>query len=791
MKNLYRLPTVCLACAVLFFCTSLVNAQQTAPHINYIFPAGAQQGKTLEITVGGLNLIGADGVYIDGEGLTAEILDVKKPEVDKKKAMTQTGDEVIELARLKITVAADARVGPRDIRIVTPKGISNRFRFHIGSLPEVNEVEPNTKIDEAQQIESLPVVVNGQVMSGECDFVRFAAKAGWTLVCRVEARSLIPYIADAVPGWFQPVLTLYDANGKALEYVDDFRFDPDPVIIYKVQQDAELLLEIRDSIYRGREDFIYRLSIGTLPFITHIYPLGGQPDTETKIQLYGVNLGADSLNLKIPADSPSIRRVEIIREGLKSNALPFAVDKMQQIAETESNDSTETANKIEAPVIINGRIEKPGDVDYFSFQAKAKQQLVVDVRARRLNSPLDSVISILNSKKRQLVENDDTVDKSYGLVTHHADSYLLYRFPADGEYTLCIRDVQSKGGDEYAYRIVVAPPRPDFDLRLMPDNPTAAKGASTAITVHALRKDGFKGAIKLTAKNLPDGYTVSNALIAAGLDQGRFTLTVPADAPTGIVSPAFVGTAALDAETVTRPVLPCEELMQAFIYKHLVPTGGLLMKVTEPASFTLTHDAPTDKALEIKQGATVKVNIKADRTEAANAAIAVAADTPPRGITVKRANIAKDANEAVVTITATKQARIGFEDNIILTGTMKVGKETTAVVLSAVSIKVIDPKQQKPPQLKKVVQAKPKPQPQTKSQPKPKAQDDKQPKAEPKPKDDKPPAGKPPSQPKKQPQSKPPPKADPQPKKPPSNESDPKKDNPQKKAPPEKTADKK
>lgn len=754
MKNLYRLPTVGLACAALFFCTSLVNAQQTAPHINYIFPAGAQQGKTIEVTAGGPNLIGADGVYIDGEGLTAEILDVKKPEVDKKKAKTQTGDEAIELARLKITVAADAQVGPRDIRIVTPKGISNRFRFHIGSLPEVNEVEPNTKIDEARQIESLPVVVNGQVMSGECDFVRFAAKAGWTLVCRVEARSLIPYIADAVPGWFQPVLTLYDANGKTLEYVDDFRFDPDPVIIYKVQKDAELLLEIRDSIYRGREDFIYRLSIGALPFITHIYPLGGQPDTETKIQLYGVNLGVDSLNLKIPADSPSVRRVEITRDGLKSNVLPFAVNKTQQISETESNDSTQTANKIEAPVIINGRIEKPGDVDYFSFQGKAKQRLVVDVRARRLNSPLDSVISILNSKKRQLVENDDTVDKSYGLVTHHADSYLLYRFPADGKYLLCIRDVQGKGGQEYAYRIVVAPPRPDFDLRLMPDNPTAAKGASAAFTVHALRKDGFKGAIKLTAKDLPDGYVVSNAMIPAGAELGRFTLTVGADAPTGIVSPAFIGTAALDAETVTRPVLPCEELMQAFIYKHLVPTGGLLMKVTEPASFTLTHDAPTDKALEIKQRSIVKINIKADRTQAANAAIAVTADTLPRGITVKRANIAKDANETVVTITATGQARIGFEGNIILTGTMKVGKETTTVVLPAVSIKVISSKQQKPPQTKKPApkpQPKPKPkpqpknqkppqtkQPQTKSQPKPKAQDNKQPKAEPKPKDDKP-----------------------------------------------------
>ena len=29
-----------------------------------------------------------------------------------------------------------------------------------------------------------------------------------------QARQLIPYIADAVPGWFQPVIVLYDAGGN-------------------------------------------------------------------------------------------------------------------------------------------------------------------------------------------------------------------------------------------------------------------------------------------------------------------------------------------------------------------------------------------------------------------------------------------------------------------------------------------------------------------------------------------------------------------------------------------------
>ena len=30
------------------------------------------------------------------------------------------------------------------------------------------------------------------------------------------------------------------------------------------------------AIYRGREDFVYRITIGELPFVTSIFPLGGR-----------------------------------------------------------------------------------------------------------------------------------------------------------------------------------------------------------------------------------------------------------------------------------------------------------------------------------------------------------------------------------------------------------------------------------------------------------------------------------------------------------------------------------
>ena len=186
----------------------------------------------------------------------------------------------------------DAEPGERELRLATPRGVSNPLVFHVGQLPEVSRKPMLTADfqvlgkeelalrkrppDEVEQRITVPCTVNGQIASGEVNRYRFEARKGQRLVISAAARQLIPYIADAVPGWFQPVLALYDANGKELAYNDDYRFKPDPIILFEVPQDGEYVFSITDAIYRGREDFVYRVTIGELPFVTSIFPLGGQ-----------------------------------------------------------------------------------------------------------------------------------------------------------------------------------------------------------------------------------------------------------------------------------------------------------------------------------------------------------------------------------------------------------------------------------------------------------------------------------------------------------------------------------
>ena len=96
--------------------------------------------------------------------------------------------------------------------------------------------------EQAQDRIAIPATLNGQIASGEVNTYRFAARKGQRLLFSTQARQLIPYIADAVPGWFQPVMVLSDANGKEVAYNDDYRFKPDPTIFYEVPKDGEYAL---------------------------------------------------------------------------------------------------------------------------------------------------------------------------------------------------------------------------------------------------------------------------------------------------------------------------------------------------------------------------------------------------------------------------------------------------------------------------------------------------------------------------------------------------------------------
>jgi hypothetical protein len=286
-------------------------AQQQMPHAGYVYPAGGRQGTTFEIKIGGQFLDGVKSAMLSGTGAHATVLDHFKPltpaqatqlrdqakELAEKPAPTledrqkiaeiraklaafvrrPTTPALAETVRVQISLAADAPLGERELRLVTPNGITNPVIFCVGQLPEISTPASATRArgEPAMEI-PLPILVNGQIRPGGVDRYRFQATRGQHIVVAAKARELLPYISDAVPGWFQATLGLTDSQGRELKYADHFLFHPDPVLYYEIPADGAYTLEIHDSVYRGREDFVYRIEVGELPFVTAIFPLGGR-----------------------------------------------------------------------------------------------------------------------------------------------------------------------------------------------------------------------------------------------------------------------------------------------------------------------------------------------------------------------------------------------------------------------------------------------------------------------------------------------------------------------------------
>ncbi len=154
--------------------------------------------------------------------------------------------------------------------------------------------------------------------------------------------------------------------------------------------------------------------------------------------------------------------------------------------------------------------------------------------------------------------------------------------PADGTYYVHVADAQQKGGPDYAYRLRIAPPAPDFELRVVPSAINAAPGATVPMTVYALRKDGFSGDIALSLREAGDGLQLAGALVPAGQEKLRFTLTVPHEPLSEPRSLRLVGSAAISGREVVREAVPAEDMMQAFAYRHLVPARELKLASAGP-----------------------------------------------------------------------------------------------------------------------------------------------------------------------------------------------------------------
>ncbi|MGV3723515.1 MAG: hypothetical protein ACO1SX_21680 [Actinomycetota bacterium] len=615
-------------------------ASAQVPNVGFVFPSGGQVGQKATVNISGANLQGATQVLLSGTGVQAQIT-----------KNTEAGALPVEL-----TIAPDALPGMREVRVVTPRGTSNAGRIWLAAYPDTNEVEPNSLLSQAQKLEKLPAVINGQINGGEdVDCFTFRANAGETFVFDLVANRM----ASGLDGY----VGLFDSRGKIVQSALE-GFDRDPRLIHTFKTAGAYTLQVRDSMYRGGGNFTYRLTMGKVPAVTGMYPMGGKRGQMVTVNLEGVNLGdMKSMPVQIPADGDEVTVPVSTPLGAATAPLSFTAGNLDEAVENEPNDAPAQATAVAAlPVILNGRINKAGDIDLYRIKPAAAGNLSFEVNGRRIGSRIDSFLRVLDATGKEVQSNDDAEGK---------DSRITFAVAAGTEYLVEVRTIDRRFGGDVFYRLSIdAPAGQDFALTMTPTEINVGQSGSAVVTVNVLRRNGFAGAVPLKVEGLPAGVTASPALIPAGAASAQFTVTAEPGATPGAMNQfRVIGAATIAEKPVERVAQPVE------IFKPPLAADGqnqqrrtlILPATVMPQQAYALNIEP--KAATVKKGQPVTIKITAVRAMGTNQAITIAAAGQPANVTPALQPIPQDKTETTLTLTVAANAPT-VTQNVIITGNL-------------------------------------------------------------------------------------------------------------------------
>lgn len=598
LQRCFRLCMAACAVACLFSAPCSAQPHKSRlpnPRLFRVRPCGAQPGATVDVTVSGDDLDGAETLLFSHPGITARLKAADTPDWRRSASGPFT-----------VTVGPDVPPGSYEARVVGRLGLSTSWPFEVSQVPVVVEAAGNES-----RAAAMPIVpdtlIDGDMAKNLPNYFRFTAGEGQRFVLAVESRLLNPK---------GNLLVHVSGPGGKLIASGCATRQRDPVLPFVVRDGGEHLIQIIDSeLDRFTADGPYRMVLGTRPLLVGVWPPMATPATSGSFRLLGhllpkgvpltpdqpgrsleempwtitapsapdatgpgtpfsprmVAFGIDSFPVRLPPPAAS------------ANAVSVALATAPPVLEAEPNDAADAAQKLPIPCDVAGRFDTRGDLDWYSFAAAKGDVFMIEVIAERIGQVADVALRVEHVSRdakgkeqvRVVFDQDDPTYRFYNPPFDIVSNDPAGSFTTDqeGTYRIFLRNLAARTyADSGAmYRLVVRRPTPDFRLLATcldvyphtgdrnelglsaPGIPRLRRGGRFPLTVQLFRQDGFDKEVAVAVEGLPAGVSCRPVKIPPGMAQATLVLEA-SDTAAAARGPIRVVGTVVDGGTKTRRV---------------------------------------------------------------------------------------------------------------------------------------------------------------------------------------------------------------------------------------------
>jgi len=519
------------------------NSQSTRsePEISSAFPLAGKQGSSWELEVRGSGLEGAYAVWFDCDAVRATVKAVQPIDLDAEKqdlGTSNKGKKPRKGQRVLLDVRSDfgSDLGSHMFRLVSNRGVSNALSLYVTAENVVLEQgSPGSLPGDFQRV-NWPAIVTGRISKeGEVDYYAVEVSAGRGLLFEV----------DSLGGGLDPVVTLFEPSGSwlnsdrlaRLAFNDDVSNRSAAALSYHFKKSGRYVVGVAAFVGLGGPDFSYQLRIADLSASVPADSLTGRTgrlahplkqrwqerdfarDIESdrlnelesrtlrvsNLQKHLSNPTVDSDGKPVIEGTPKLQEQKSAGASLSILVLPIVKDR-------EPNDRLTEALNVSIPAIVEGTIERAGDVDCFRITVEANQSMAFEIQTKGALPPLFSPrLELWTASGEEVLTN------VYQRIGGDGDDWVqslepkvIHSFDQGGEYCVKLRDLTSRNGSpDFTYRLLIRDQIPHVgDIEIKEDRFNLVIGEARKLTISAGQEEGFDGQIAVRVEDLPPGVVV-------------------------------------------------------------------------------------------------------------------------------------------------------------------------------------------------------------------------------------------------------------------------------------------